>query len=206
MSAVRRFAALADEIRLREPQCGRVRLVAIDGPGGAGKSVFAGRLAMAIDGAPVVATDDFAAWDNAIDWWARFERDVLGSLERGEPVRYRAVSWTPSELGEDRVIEPTDVVLIEGVGSARRRVASRLSFAIWIETPRDERLHRGLARDGEPALPQWEKWMAGEDRHFALDRTIERADLIVDGMPSEPHDGAAEFVVADALSGPRSDP
>jgi cytidylate kinase len=34
------------------------RLVAIDGPGGAGKSVFAARLAKALGGVPVVEIDD----------------------------------------------------------------------------------------------------------------------------------------------------
>lgn len=48
---------------------GPVRLVAVDGPGGAGKSTFADRLAAAAGGAPIIHTDDFASADNPIDWW-----------------------------------------------------------------------------------------------------------------------------------------
>jgi hypothetical protein len=36
--------------------------------------------------------------------------------------------------------------------------------------------------------------MAGEDAHFAADRTRDRADLIVDGAPSILHDPVVEFV------------
>jgi hypothetical protein len=42
---------------------GPIRLVAVDGPGGAGKSTFARALSEAAGGAPVIHTDDFAADD-----------------------------------------------------------------------------------------------------------------------------------------------
>jgi uridine kinase len=48
--------------------CGQVRLVAIDGAGGAGKSVFANRLSRIPAGAPIMHTDDFAYWDEPIRW------------------------------------------------------------------------------------------------------------------------------------------
>lgn len=53
-----------------------VRLVAIDGPGGAGKSVFAARLARAFAGlqeVTVLHTDDFASWETPAGWWPRLE-------------------------------------------------------------------------------------------------------------------------------------
>ena len=59
---------------LAEP--GPIRLVAVDGPGGAGKSTFAGALSEAVGGAPVIHTDDLAA-DNPIDWWPRLLEDVI---------------------------------------------------------------------------------------------------------------------------------
>jgi adenylate kinase family enzyme len=131
MSEVARFADLATTILAAPPRCGRVRLVAIDGPGGAGKSVFAARLAKALGGVPVVETDDFASWENPHDWWDRLEADVLESLERGQLVRYQAY-----DLG------------------------------------------------------------AEEDAFFERDGTRDRADLIVDGSPSEPHDPDLEFITA----------
>ena len=76
------------------PRLGPVRLVAIDGPGGAGKSVFAARLAAALGDAPIVHTDDFAGVDEPFDWWPALERDVLEPLGRGEAARFAPRDWT----------------------------------------------------------------------------------------------------------------
>lgn len=197
-----RYRDLADMIRRSPPRCGRVRLVAIDGSGGAGKSVFARRLARSLGGVPVVHTDDFASWENPHNWWNRFDEAVLGPLERDDPVRYQAYDWASRQFGDWQEISKSDVVIVEGVSSSRRVTVDRLTMGIWIDTPRDERMARGIARDGETMRPDWEHWMAEEDAHFARDRTRDRADLIVDGSPSVPHDPEEEFV---ALVAQRND-
>jgi uridine kinase len=196
MSEVARYADLATTIQAAPPRCGKVRLVAVDGPGGAGKSVFAARLAKALGGVPVVETDDFASWEKPHDWWNRLEADILGPLERGQPVRYQAYDSVARQLGDWRDIPSTDIVILEGVSSSRRGLVDRLSMAIWLETPRDQRLARGISRDGEPMRPQWDSWMAEEDAFFERDGTRDRADLIVDGSPTVPHDPDLEFITA----------
>lgn len=92
------------------------------------------------------------------------------------------------------MVAPAEAVLLEGVTSARRAVADRLTMAIWIEAPPSERLTRELARDGERARADWERWGAAEDAHFARDRARARADVLVDGAPALPHDPETEFV------------
>ena len=192
--APRRYCDLATLIRRAPARCGNVRLVAIDGPGGAGKSLFADRLAGYLGDAPIVHTDDFASWDEPIDWWHRLEADVLGPMERGQPVRYQAYDWVRRQLGEWRELRASEVVLLEGVSSSRRAVADRLALAIWIETSREVRLARGIARDGEAMRPQWDSWMEEEDAHYARDRTKERADVIIAGAPSVAHDPESQYV------------
>jgi uridine kinase len=169
--------------------------VAIDGPGGAGKSVFAERLAHHLGTAPVIHTDDFSSWNNPVGWWGRLENEVLGPVARGEwPVRFRAYDWEARQLGDWREVPAGDVILLEGVSSSRKAVASRLTIAVWVEAPRARRLARGLERDGESMRAQWEQWMAEEEAHFDKDRARGRADLIIDGAPSNPHDPEDEFV------------
>lgn len=193
---ISRFKELADAIHRAPARCGSVRLVAIDGPGGAGKSVFAERLARPLGGAPVVHTDDFASWDNPIEWWSRLEDEVLGPIERGEwPVRFRAYDWEAQRPGEWREIQASAVILLEGVSSSRQAVAIRLSLAVWVEASRALRLARGLERDGDAMRAQWEQWMAEEDTHFAADQSRDRVAIIVDGAPVIPHDPDEEFVV-----------
>src|SRR6476661_8671860 len=74
---VQTFRSLAGSILARP---GGVRLVAVDGYGGAGKSTFAARLAAALGGAAVVHTDDFATGASGVEWWPRLEREVIVPL------------------------------------------------------------------------------------------------------------------------------
>lgn len=189
-----RFDELASIVRERP---GTVRLVAIDGPGGAGKSTFASRLAAALD-APIVHTDDFASADNPIDWWPRLLEQVIEPLAAGEGAHYQRYDWATESLAEWIDLEPAPVVIIEGVTAARQQWRHHLSFIIWIETPRPERLRRGLERDGADALGDWEAWGAAEDTHYDHDPTRQHAALVVDG--TGPMDQAT-FTVANLARG-----
>lgn len=158
-----------------------VRLVAIDGPGGSGKTTFAAKLSAAAGGATVVHTDDFASASNPIDWWPRLLEQVIIPLAEGRPAQYQRYDWETDEMAEWHTVEPAPIVIIEGVSAGRKEWAEHLSFAIWIDTPRQVRLDRGLARGGANTVEQWREWMAAEDEHYARDPTRERADLVVAG-------------------------
>jgi uridine kinase len=160
---------------------GENRLVAIDGCGGAGKSTVAAGLAAALGGCPILHTDDFASWEQPLDWWPRMLLEAIQPLARGEPARFRRHDWTANRLGDELIVDPAPIVLVEGVSASRIEWAHLLSFVIWVAAPRELRLRRGLDRDGEGALPQWENWMADEDAYVARDRPDTRADVVVDG-------------------------
>jgi uridine kinase len=155
------------------------RLVAIDGPGGAGKSTLASWLGQRV-GAQIIHTDDFASWDHPLDWWPEFLDRVLRPLASGESVSYPRRSWDGAPK-EDVTIDPDELVIIEGVGASRQPFRPYLAFSIWIETARDLRLRRGLDRDGEAARAQWEEWMAAEDEYATSERPSEHADLVLTG-------------------------
>ncbi|MEX2268521.1 MAG: aminodeoxychorismate synthase [Acidimicrobiia bacterium] len=191
MPAIDTFVAVADRVHASAQG---TRLVAVDGCGGAGKSTFAERLARACDGAPIVATDHFASWDNPIDWWPRLLEEVIEPLSVGRAARYQWYDWEQRTIGGWREVEPEPVVIIEGVSSSRSEWVDRLAFIIWVETPRALRLDRGLQRDGEGARALWMMWMQAEDAYVARDAPTERADVIVDGAPVLHHDPEREFV------------
>jgi uridine kinase len=155
------------------------RIIAVDGPGGAGKSSLASYLAQEL-GATIVHTDDFASWDNPVDWWPDVIEKVLMPLTAGRPARYTPTNWGGLERDEV-VVEPSDFVLLEGVTASREAFRPYLAHSIWIETPRDVRLRRGLQRDGEDARMDWERWMAGEDAYVAREQPAERADIVLPG-------------------------
>jgi uridine kinase len=180
-----RFADLAGRIHATEPRLGPVRLVAVDGPSGAGKTSFADRLAEAAH-APVVHTDDLLdGWDDQFTFWARLEEQVLGPLRRGRPASYQRYLWHRGVFGGVPVtVAPAPVVLLEGSSAARRVIRPELSFSIFIDAPADLRWRRVLARDGgdEVAFRKYlERWHAAEQEHFAAEATAASASLLVDG-------------------------
>ncbi len=190
---IRSYAGLLEGIMSRP---GPVRLVAVDGPGGSGKSTFAARLAaVSPAGVAVVHTDDFATPETPIDWWPEMLARAIEPLAAGRPARFPRYDWAELTWGEEVTVEARPVVVIEGVSAGRREWAHLLTMTVWIQTDRDLRLRRGLERDGPHMAGIWTEWMAAEDRHFAADPTRERADLVVDGDPTAPHDPETEFVV-----------
>jgi uridine kinase len=166
------------------------RIVAVDGRGGAGKSTLAERLASELD-ATIVHTDDFASWESPVEWWPALLEQVLEPLARGETAAFVPNSWGGPPK-ERVVVEPGGIVVLEGVTSSRAAFRPYLAFSIWVETPRELCLQRGLERDGDDALPQWEAWMAAEDAYIAAERPHEHADLVVRG--DEPLDEIAPLL------------
>jgi uridine kinase len=156
------------------------RVVAVDGLGGAGKSTFAERLALELGGAQIVHTDDFASWENPVDWWPRLVDEVLRPLFENRRASFVPNDWEGPPKSEVAV-EPGGFVVLEGVTASREAFRPYLTYAIWIETPRELRLRRGLERDGEAARAQWESWMAAEDDYVARERPDLRADAVVRG-------------------------
>lgn len=197
---VERYAELAGSVLGGEARLGPVRVVAVDGPAGSGKTTFAGRLAEALSaagaGVSVLHTDDLLdGWGDVVAFWPRLERWVLGPLRRGEPAWYRRYDWVAERFSSDwRPVGVPDVLVLEGVSSARAAIRDELSRSVFVRARRASRLARGLARDGEALRAQWLRWMADEDAHFAADGTREHADLLVDGEPEIAHDTATEYV------------
>jgi uridine kinase len=195
---VRRFDLSVERISCVDKP---VRIVGVDGCGGAGKTTFAARLSRAAGGVPVVHTDDFASHEDALGWWPRFRREVIDPLQAGEPAVYRPYDWvTRRPADRDLTIEPAGIVIVEGVGATRRAWRDALALRIWVDCPRDVRLRRGIARDGEALREFWQWWMAAEDAYVADEQPQHNADLVVDGDPQVAHDPAVEYV---ELSAPR---
>ena len=175
------LAAVVDLVRSKHPPRGmKTRVVAVDGAGGAGKTTLAERLARELD-AQVVHTDDFASWQEPLEWWPRLRDELLEPLARNEAARFKRTDWTGTGREEWVDVAPAEFVVLEGVSASRAAFRPFLACSIWVETPRELRLERGLARDGADALPLWERWMAEEDAYIERERQQEHADLIVRG-------------------------
>ena len=172
---------------------GEGRLVCVDGPAGAGKTTLAGALARGFRDALRAAAADreqvrllhmddlFEGWSGLEAGMATMADDVVAPLRSGRPGRYRRYDWHRSELAEEVVVEPCQVLVVEGVGSGNAAYDAAVTLLVWLDAPSDVRLERGVARDGEPMRDHWLRWRVQEDAMFARQRTRERADVVVDG-------------------------
>ncbi|GLY96796.1 hypothetical protein [Actinoplanes sp. NBRC 103695] len=184
-----RFADLAAAVRVTHPRLGDTRLVAVDGPSGAGKTWFADRLARAA-GAPVVHTDDLLdGWDDQFTFWHRLEESVLSPMRRRTTAAYRRYDWRRGRFGDEVVrVDPPDVLIVEGVSSAREMIRPELSLSVFVSAPLELRVGRVMERDQgrdgghDVAFAAYlERWRRAEARHFTADGTATHADLLVDG-------------------------
>ena len=187
------ITGLVGRIQGIEPQSA-TRLVAIDGRGGAGKSSLARRLAEYLENTTIVEVDDF--WlprdvrpdrqtvvnEPGSDYdWVRLRDQVIEPLRRGEPGRYQRYDWETDTLAEWHDVPVGGTVVVEGVFSLRQELAELYDLRVWVDTPLDVCLRRGIERDGEEHRDLWEnEWMKAYER-YAEDGAVERADVVVKG-------------------------
>jgi len=159
------------------PTLGTGRLVCIDGLAGAGKTTLAGELA-ALTGAEVVHVDELLeGWAGLPALGATIET-MLRPLAAGRPSSWRRWDWLASGWAESHPVVPSDLLVLEGVGSGAAAYDELITTLVYVEADRDLRLARGLARDGEPMRAHWLQWLDDEAALHRRDRTRERADLV----------------------------
>ena len=167
-------------IATAQPRCGPTKVVAIDGPSGAGKTDFAAVLVERLTDSYVLHMDDmYAGWDGLEQAVTDLHDQVLAPIARREQAAYRRWDWKHQRNAGWQSLPATKVLLVDGVGSGAGRNADLESVLIWLEADRDVRIRRTIERDGESYLPHWQRWATQEEALFALDGTRNRADLIV---------------------------
>jgi uridine kinase len=191
----------------------KARLVAIDGRGGSGKSTLARRLAQGWRKATVIEMDDFyrpsaervlapAVHGGNYDR-ERLVKDVLEPLASGRAGRYQRYDWDKDRLTDWHDVPADAIVLVEGVYSTSEMLRGYFDYTIWVESPYDLRLKRGLERDGEAMRSQWvDDWMPAEERYVTAERPDEHADLRFDDRSGFPFTPSAEPGTARCPSSP----
>lgn len=170
-------------MREADPRLGAVRLVCVDGPAGSGKTTLAAAVADRLgERCAVVHLDDlYEGWSGLAGVWGRVEQQLLVPLAAGRSARYQRYDWVAGEFADWVEVPVPEVLVLEGCGSAPRAVDDRAVLRVFVEAPREVRLTRGQARDGEHMRAQWLAWMVEEAAEHAREDTRARADLVVDG-------------------------
>jgi uridine kinase len=82
-------------------------------------------------------------------------------------------------------------MILEGVSSLRKEFREYIDFGVYVSTPKEVCMQRGLERDrgndgksDEEIIQLWIMWLENEDTYIARDNPKEYADIIVDGTRS----------------------
>jgi len=162
-------------------------LIGIDGAGGSGKSTLAKNLSATIGDVSLIHLDDFADWTDDSDWQlSTFTERALKPLLAGISSKHRRYDWSTDTLGEWFEIPSAGVAIIEGVTALRTDLRDYWKISIWVDCPRELRLERGVARDGEAIREKWvDEWMPGEDQYFSREKPWESTAFLFNGSGSE---------------------
>ncbi|EJV65142.1 MULTISPECIES: uridine kinase family protein [Bacillus] len=174
-------------------------IIGIDGCGGAGKSTLANKIKSKFSTVTIVHMDDFYLPSSQIinehpmnksigaDFdWKRLLQEVLDPISNGIEGCYKRYDWETDSLAETHTVPAIGIVIIEGVYAARQELAEMYDLKIWVNCPRETRIKRGIARDGETARDMWENnWMVAEDMYVESHKPHEFADFIIDGTNQE---------------------
>lgn len=182
---------LGDLLQDRAPKNGAYLTICIDGRGASGKTTLAQFLHAVLTGFELVHGDDyFEPHDDPITWGdfneARFDADVLSRIRAGDPrISVRPFDFPRGRIGAERPLTIERGLLLErwfGLG-----LDAPWDIRIWVETPPEVCLARGLARDGAHALGErarvtWETiWQPREERYIHETAPTRTADVVVNG-------------------------
>src|SRR5260370_10991087 len=130
---------------IRIARVGRALLVgAIDGGAGAGKSTLAKGTRDRLAGVSILRADHFFRPLNEYPAarlppeeayrlyfpWERMCEEALLPLRRGQPACYQRYDWETDRLNQWVIVEPNEVILIQGVYSTRPASQPPLDSAI----------------------------------------------------------------------------
>lgn len=164
-------------------------LIAIDGPSGSGKSYFAKRLSNILFNSFIIEMDYFISW-NSLDLGVdRAINQLFEPIIKDGKARYQARDWINDFFGDSlsdwKEVPESEYYIFEGISSSRLEYSKYLDIVIWIESPEELSIKRGLERDGNELLHNWKRFKLLEKDFFKKDRTKLRAEYVVDCLKEE---------------------
>jgi uridine kinase len=166
------------------PRCGRTHLIAIDGKAGSGKTTLANQLFLATAihrDVNIIHLDEvYAGWENALGKsLTNTLSNLLENLSNERTSSLPIFNWYKMAFDGWKEIAPSNLIIIEGVGSAQAAVRKFATATIWLDVDPAIGLQRVLDRDGNEFRDEMLHWQQAENTLFQNDHTRENADFIL---------------------------
>lgn len=156
------------------------QIILIDGPAGSGKTTFSLTLSTELDCQVVHLDDHYNGWDEALGPdLTKLLLLIVENFVNGKTSVVPTYNWHLAKFDGTKNIEPSDVLIIEGVGSGQSQIRPYASKIYWVETEPEIGLARVLERDGAVYEERIKTWQIREANHFHLERTRDFADFII---------------------------
>ena len=180
------LSEIITSINSAERRSNYCRIIAIDGPAGAGKSTLALRIYKALDNpnTSIVHMDDiYAGWEDALTptLTRTLENNIAAPAFEGKSFEYRKFDWLNNRFGDHIRIHAPEILLLEGVGAGQKAIRKYLDQLIWMDIEPEIGLTRVLQRDGDYLETEMRIWQMRESEHFQRDNTRDCATIRIDG-------------------------
>ena len=119
--------------------------------------------------------------------WRRLRIEALEPLVRGEAVSYRPYDWEAHDgrLAGPKPMPASDLVIVDGVYSARPELADLVDLAVLVEADEAVRGNRLAGREADE--PEWVAfWERAERHYFRFVRPPSSFDLRLAGLDESP--------------------
>jgi len=170
-------------------------LIAVDGRSGVGKSTVAKEIAEKVNGIVIVG-DDFYSGGPDEEWkkkdakervdlcidWKRLREEVLEPLLSGKETAWRPFDFQTGEGLSSKIIsaKPAQVILLDGVYSARPELSDLINLSILVEAENVGRRKRLVEREGPTFMDNWHSvWDVAEDYYFTKIRPEDSFDFVI---------------------------
>ena len=158
-------------------------LIAIDGRAGAGKTTLAASFyeELSVDKtAAVIHMDDlYDGWENALsERLTQTLESIVKSHQSKVAFEIDIFNWQSMSFDSKRVINPVDILILEGVGAGQKVVRDAGATLYWLDIDAEVGIQRVLNRDGNQIASQMKQWQIAQEIHFLRDKTRENAEHI----------------------------
>jgi uridine kinase len=162
-------------------------IITIDGVAGAGKTTLANFMSEEYrerTSLQVVHMDDlYDGWEDPLgkSLTDKLER-IVSAHVNGTACLIAGYDWERNLPGENFVIEPVEMLILEGVGSGQGSIREFVESKIWIDLEPIVGLRRVLSRDGFHIEEQMLRFMEQQRIHFIEEGTRDAADFHIAGL------------------------